>query len=114
MLILGAAYVLFALIVVIFGIFRFAERLRQKEVSFVRILLIAAGVTAAFGGFVLLSDVTVYQPALDFNHSQAAFLNRVFGLITWSFIGLFLGFAYGSGEGDRNCAARGQLRGCNG
>lgn len=99
-MILGAAYALFALVVVIFGIFRFAERLRQKEVSFVRILLIAAGVTAAFGGFVLLSDVTVYKPALDFNYGQAAFLSRVFGFITWGFIGLFLGFAYGSGEGD--------------
>ncbi len=99
-IILGAIYALLVLVVVIFGIFRFAERLRQKEVSFVRILVIAAGVTAAFGGFILLSDVTVYKPALDFSYSQPAFLNRVFGLITWAFIGLFLGFAYGSGEGD--------------
>ena len=98
--ILGAIYALLVLVVVIFGIFRFAERLRQKEVSFVRILVIAASVTAAFGGFILLSDVTVYRPALDFSYGQAAFLSRVFGLITWAFIGLFLGFAYGSGEGD--------------
>ena len=99
-IILGAIYALLVIVVVIFGIFRFAERLRQKEVSFVRILLIAAGVTAAFGGFVLLADVTVYKPALDLTYNQTGFLSRVFGFITWGFIGLFLGFAYGSGEGD--------------
>ncbi len=93
-------YFLLALGVIIFGIFRFTERLRQREVSYLRILLIAGGVTAAFGGFVLLTDVTVYQPALQLVYSQAAYLNRVFGFITWGFIGLFLGFAYGSGEGD--------------
>jgi serine phosphatase RsbU (regulator of sigma subunit) len=100
LIIFGAIYGLLVLVVVIYGIFRFTERLRQKEVSFIRILLIAAGVTAAFGGFTLLSDVTVYDAAKSFSYTQAAFLNRVFGLITWAFIGLFLGFAYGSGEGD--------------
>ncbi len=99
-IILGTIYALLVLVVVIFGIFRFAERLRQKEVSFLRILLIAAGVTAAFGGFILLADVTVYKPALDLTYNQSGFLSRVFGFITWGFIGLFLGFAYGSGEGD--------------
>ncbi len=98
--ILGAIYVLLVLVVVIFGIFRFTQRLRQKEVSFLRILLIAASVTAAFGGFVLLADVTVYGAALNLSYNQSGFMSRVFGFITWSFIGLFLGFAYGSGEGD--------------
>ncbi|HEX4946438.1 MAG TPA: SpoIIE family protein phosphatase [Blastocatellia bacterium] len=93
-------YFLLALVVIIFGIFRFAERLRQKEVSYLRILLIALSVTAAFGGFVLLADVTVYQAAVQLSYNQAAALSRVFGFITWGFIGLFLGFAYGSGEGD--------------
>jgi hypothetical protein len=93
-------YILLVIVVVIYGIFRFAERLRQHEVSFIRILLIAGGVTAAFGGFVLLTDVTVYKAAQELAYSQAAYLNRVFGFITWGFIGLLLGFAYGSGEGD--------------
>ena len=99
-IILGLFYALLVLIVVIFGIFRLAERLRQKEVSYIRILVIAASVTSAFGGFILLSDVTLYAPALDFKFTQTAYLARVFGLITWAFIGLFIGFAYGSGEGD--------------
>ena len=99
-LISAGIYILLALGGVIYGIFRFSQRLRQREVSFVRILLIAIGVTAAFGGFVVLTDVTVYKPALELAYSQVAYLNRVFGFITWGFIGLFLGFAYGSGEGD--------------
>lgn len=99
-IILGLLYALLVLIIIIFGIFRLAERLRQKEVSYIRILVITAGVTSAFGGFILLSDVTLYVPALDFKFTQTAYLGRVFGLITWAFIGLFLGFAYGSGEGD--------------
>jgi serine phosphatase RsbU (regulator of sigma subunit) len=96
----GAIYFLLVIVVIIFGIFRFAERLRQKEVSYLRILFIAAGVTAAFGGFTLLSDVTVYKPAADLTFGSVADLNRIFGFITWGVIGLFLGFAYGSGEGD--------------
>jgi serine phosphatase RsbU (regulator of sigma subunit)/MFS family permease len=100
LILLAGVYVLLAVVCIIFGIFRFAERLRQREVSFLRILLIAVAVAAAFGGFVVLSDVAVYQAASQFNYNEAAFLNRVFGFITWGFIGLFLGFAYGSGEGD--------------
>lgn len=109
LIVLGVIYVVLVLVVVVFGIFRFTERLRQKEVSFLRILLIAAGVAAAFGGFVLLSDVTLYNSALEFNYTQAAFLNPVFGFITWGFIGLFIGFAYGSGEGDLRESYPGKL-----
>lgn len=98
--IVGLIYGLLVLVVVIFGIFRFANRIRQKEVSFGRILLIAIVVAFAFGGFTLFADITAYKPALDLAFNQSAVLNRVFGAITWAFIGLFIGFAYGSGEGD--------------
>jgi serine phosphatase RsbU (regulator of sigma subunit) len=96
----GVIYGVLALIVVIFGIFRFTARLRQKEVSYARLFVIALGMTAAFGGFMFQTDVGVYDASLDLRLGGLAYLNNIFGLLTWGIIGLLLGFAYCSGEGD--------------
>jgi serine phosphatase RsbU (regulator of sigma subunit) len=93
-------YVLLALVVVIFGIFRFTERLRQKEVSYARLLVIALAVAATFGGFMFQTDVAVYDAASNLRLGELAYLNNIFGFMTWLLIGLLLGFAYCSGEGD--------------
>ena len=93
-------YGLLALVVIVFGIFRFTERLRQKEVSYVRLIVIALGVMAAFGGFIFQTDVAVYDASSNLRLSGMAFLNNIFGILTWGLLGLILGFAYCSGEGD--------------
>lgn len=93
-------YVLLAVVVVIFGIFRFTERLRQKEVSYARLIVLAIGVAAAFGGFMFQTDVGVYDAAASLRFGEMAYLNKVFGFLTWALMGLMLGFAYCSGEGD--------------
>lgn len=96
----GVIYGVLALIVVVFGIFRFTARLRQKEVSYARLFVIALGVAAAFGGFMFQTDVGVYDASLNLRLGSATFLNNFFGVLTWGFVGLLLGFAYCSGEGD--------------
>lgn len=99
-IIVTVIYILLAVVVVIFGIFRFTQRLRQKEVSYARLLVIAFGVAATFGGFMFQTDVGVYDAATNLQQGEYAYLNKIFGFLTWVLMGLMLGFAYCSGEGD--------------
>lgn len=99
-IIAASIYVILALVVVIFGIFRFTERLRQKEVSYARLIVIAIGVLAAFGGFMFQTDVGIYDAAMNLRFGGLSALNNIFGVLTWGLLGLVLGFAYCSGEGD--------------
>ena len=101
--------ILLGIAITIYGIFRFAARLRQKEVSFVRIGLIALAISLAFGSVILVTDVASYDPVPTLRTGSLTWIGRLFGVITWVLIGLVMGFAYGSGEGDLREAYPGKL-----
>ena len=100
MIVLAVLVVVLLLIVTIFGVFRFAERVRQKEVSYIRIFIIAFGVAIPFIGFTLQSDVTIYEPIQRLASLDTLSLFLVITSLPFLVLGLFLGVAYSSGEGD--------------
>ncbi len=100
MILLVIFVVVLLLIVTTFGIFRFAERVRQKEVSYARIFIIACSVAIPFMGFTLQSDVAIYEQILKLESLETLSLFLVIGNLPFLILGLFLGVAYSSGEGD--------------
>ncbi|MDX2041715.1 MAG: SpoIIE family protein phosphatase [Acidobacteriota bacterium] len=103
------AFCLVVAISVIFGVYRFVQRTRQKEVSYQRIIILALGFGAAMSSFVLASDLVVSQmagtPGFPIPDWVIQFSTVMFYLV----IALFVGMAYGGGEGDIREAYPGKL-----
>ncbi len=103
------AFCLVVAISVIFGIYRFVQRTRQKEVSYQRVAVLVFGFGAAMSSFVLASDMVVAQvavnPGFPIPDWGILFSTAMFYLV----IGLFVGMAYGGGEGDIREAYPGKL-----
>ncbi|HQR33985.1 MAG TPA: SpoIIE family protein phosphatase [Blastocatellia bacterium] len=103
------AFCLVTAISVIFGIYRFVQRARQKEVSYQRVLVLVLGFATAMSSFVLVSDFVVAQvagnPGFPVPDWGIQFSTAMFYLV----IGLFVGMAYGGGEGDIREAFPGKL-----
>ncbi|HKX28413.1 MAG TPA: SpoIIE family protein phosphatase [Blastocatellia bacterium] len=102
-------YGLVIVIVVIFGIYRFVQRAGQKEISYSRILLLTLILAAFISSFILLSDMVMYGVAgtPDFPLPDAAILLPA--VMVYLLLAMFLGLAYGSGEGDIREAYPGKL-----
>lgn len=103
------AFCLVTAISVIFGIYRFVQRARQKEVSYQRVLVLVLGFAAAMSSFVLVSDFVVAQvagnPGFPIPDWGIQFSVAMFYMV----VGLFVGMAYGGGEGDIREAFPGKL-----
>ncbi|MGH9755833.1 MAG: PP2C family protein-serine/threonine phosphatase [Blastocatellia bacterium] len=100
----GIAYAVLIMVVVIFGLYRFVQRVKQKEISYSRIALMTAVFAAVSSLFVLLTDVAHYDVAGQFDIPLPDWLLTPIiyfsALMFQVVIGLFLGIAYGSGESD--------------
>ena len=92
----------------VFGVVRFIKRARQKELSFARISFITFFLAIAFNLVIVLTDAAFYSVArLPFAlPSWSIYVST--GLV-WLAGGLFVGIAYGSGEGDIREAYPGKL-----
>lgn len=103
------AFCLVVAVSVIFGIYRFVQRTRQKEVSYQRVIILVLAFGAAMSSFVLASDLVVAQmavnPGFPIPDWVILFSTTMFYLV----IGLFVGMAYGGGEGDIREAYPGKL-----
>ncbi len=104
------AYFLVVAIFLIFGIYRFIQRARQKEVSYQRVISLIALFGVAMASFMLASDTVVYEivgnaPDFPVPDWVLLFSSSMFYIL----MGLFLGMAYGSGEGDLREAFPGKL-----
>jgi hypothetical protein len=93
----------------ILGINRFIKRARQKELSYQRIFFITIFTATVYNLFVILGDVVTYQTASNTAQPPPAWIILVSASLFWVLIGLFLGMAYGSGEGDIREAYPGKL-----
>jgi serine phosphatase RsbU (regulator of sigma subunit) len=102
-------YGLIVLIVVIFGIYRFVQRVRQKEVSYSRVCLLTLIFASLTSSFILLSDVVLYDVAGNLNQHPPDLVILFSASMMYLVMALFLGLAYGSGEGDIREAYPGKL-----
>ena len=100
----GVAYALLIIAGVIFSLYQFVQRVKQQEISYSRIALVGAIFAAAMALFVLLTDLAIYDLAAE---RDIPIPDRLFnvivlfsGAMAYSVVGLFMGLAYGSGEGD--------------
>ena len=87
-------------IVVIFGIYRFVQRVKQKELSFQRVAVLTGLFTAATSLTVLLTDVAIYDVSGMPGFPAPDWAINLIGAMGNALLGLFIGLAYGSGEGD--------------
>lgn len=93
---------------VIFGLYRFVKRARQKELSYARIFFITCFLATVLNLVVILSDVALYNTAMLPVTAPSWVIYITSGLI-WILGGLFIGLAYGGGEGDLREAYPGKL-----
>jgi serine phosphatase RsbU (regulator of sigma subunit) len=98
------AYGLLVAVVLIFGLYRFVQRVKQKEVSYSRIALVAIVFAAVLSLFLLLTDIVFYGNGAvhDLPIPDWLLTSIIYFSVTMFYIvcGVFIGFAYGSGEGD--------------
>ena len=100
----GVAYALLIIAGVIFSFYQFVQRVKQQEISYSRIAMVAAIFATGLVLFVLLTDLAIYDLAAE---RDIPIPDRLFnvivlfsGAMAYSVVGLFMGLAYGSGEGD--------------
>lgn len=103
------AFWLVLIVTLSFGVYRFIKRARQKEISYLRIFLITGFVALVLNLFVMLSDGALYQVAATSRDAVPAWLIYLSSGMFWVLVALFLGLAYGSGEGDIREAYPGKL-----
>jgi serine phosphatase RsbU (regulator of sigma subunit) len=88
----------------IFGLYRFVQRVKQQEISYSRIAMVTIIFASMLSLFLLLSDMVFYD--LGAGHDRGLpdwLLNSIIYFSVTMFyvvVGLFIGLAYGSGEGD--------------
>lgn len=103
-IVFAIAYGILVIAVLIFSIYRFVQRVKQKEISYSRIALTTVVFAGVMSLFVLLTDVAVYdvagQPDIPVPDWMLTLIITFSALMSYAVIGLFMGLAYGSGEGD--------------
>ncbi|MBO0720168.1 MAG: SpoIIE family protein phosphatase [Blastocatellia bacterium] len=106
--IMGIIGVLVTLIMVLFGIYRFVQRARQKEISYSRIVLLVVLYAAIISVLNFTSDEILYETSgnLDGTSSTVVILSTS---LTFIFMLFIIGLAFGSGEGDVREAYPGKL-----
>jgi serine phosphatase RsbU (regulator of sigma subunit) len=98
------AYCLLFAAVLIFGLYRFVQRVKQQEISYSRIAMVTIVFASMLSLFLLLTDQVFYD--IGGGHDRGIpdwLLNSIVYFSVTMFyvvVGLFIGFAYGSGEGD--------------
>src|SRR5262249_47562676 len=103
-IVFGVAYGVLIAVVLIFSVYRFVQRVNQKEISYSRIALVTVVFAAVLALFILLTDVAVYdvagQPDIPVPDWLLTLIITFSAAMAYSVAGLFMGLAYGSGEGD--------------
>src|SRR5262249_16792847 len=103
-IVFAVAYGLLVAAVLIFGLYRFVQRVNQKEISYSRIVLVTIVFAVVLSLFALLTDVAFYNNGalVDIPIPDWLLTSIIYFTVTMVYIvcGLFIGFAYGSGEGD--------------
>ncbi len=96
-------------IVIIFGLYRFVQRAQQKEVSYSRSFILTFFIAAIMSGFIMITDVAIYGVAQNPEFPAPDWVIYFSSSMFYVLVGIFLGLAYGSGEGDIREAYPGKL-----
>lgn len=108
-----ASSILYSLVMgifIIYGIYRFIQRARQKEVSYRRLLSLVLLIGAVITSFQALTDTILYtQAKTTMNPIWVDWFILSSIVVMNLLIGLFMGLAYASGEGDIREAYPGKL-----
>jgi serine phosphatase RsbU (regulator of sigma subunit) len=103
-IVFGVTYGLLIAAVLIFGLYRFVQRVKQKEISYSRIALVTVVFASVLALYILLTDVAFYDVAAQLDIQIPGWLLTLIiyfsATMSYSVGGLFMGLAYGSGEGD--------------
>jgi serine phosphatase RsbU (regulator of sigma subunit) len=103
-IVFGVAYGLLIAAVLIFGLYRFVQRVKQKEISYSRIALVTIIFASVLALYILLTDIAIYDISAQLDVLKPDWLLTLIiyfsATMFYSVGGLFMGLAYGSGEGD--------------
>jgi hypothetical protein len=103
-IVFGVIYGLLVAAVLIFGLYRFVQRLKQQEISYSRIALVTIIFAAVLSLYILLTDVAFYVNGglHDIPVNDWLITSLIYFSVTMFYVvcGLCIGLAYGSGEGD--------------
>lgn len=102
-------YLLSLIVLVIFGLYRFVQRARQREVSYHRVGLLGLVFCLALSSYILLTDAVLYDVVKTIDQNVPILFLRISMSLFWVFCGLFFGMAYASAEGDVREANPGKL-----
>lgn len=102
-------YSLLLFVAVVYGLYRFVRRARQQEVSYSRALLLGGIFAAVMAAFVLIVDTALYETNRNSGFPVPDWMILFSGSMAYAVLGLFMGLAYGSGEGDIREAYPGKL-----
>src|SRR5882672_10482062 len=98
------AYGLLIAFVLSFSIYRFVQRVKQKEISSSRIALVTVVFASVLTIYILLTDMAIYDVAgatdIPVPNWLLTLIIYFSSIMLYSVGGLFMGVAYGSGEGD--------------
>lgn len=104
-----ALYSLLLFVVVVYGLYRFVRRAQQREVSYSRALLLGGIFAAVMAAFVLIVDTALYETNRNPGFPVPDWMILFSGSMVYAVLGLFMGLAYGAGEGDIREAYPGKL-----
>ncbi len=93
-------------IVFIFGLYRFVQRARQRELSYQRIAILTFVIATLFLSVILLTDVATFDNATRSGPNWPVY---VVATLSYVLMGFVVAAAYGSGEGDLREAYPGKL-----
>jgi serine phosphatase RsbU (regulator of sigma subunit) len=100
----SVVYLILVIVVLAFSLYRFVQRVKQKEIAYSRIALVTIIFAAVLSLFILLTDVAVYDAAdatdIPVPDWMIIWMITFLAAMLYVVVGLFMGLAYGSGEGD--------------
>ncbi|HEY8461970.1 MAG TPA: SpoIIE family protein phosphatase [Blastocatellia bacterium] len=103
-IVFGVAYGLLFAASLIFGLYRFVQRVKQEEISYSRIAMVTIIFASMLSLFLLLTDIVFYDVGAGHDRGIPDWMltSIIYLSVTMFYVGcgLFIGFAYGSGEGD--------------
>ncbi|HVF51702.1 MAG TPA: SpoIIE family protein phosphatase [Pyrinomonadaceae bacterium] len=105
---IGLSYLLI-FIFALYGLYRYIQRARQKEVAHGRSLLLCLAVAASYMFIALQTDFHKFSLQTNVNPTVMFWFMIATTLIVFIMLGLVIGLAYGSSEGDTREAFPGKL-----
>lgn len=92
-----------------YGLYRYLQRTWQKEVPHARSLLLGAVLSVAFFFIALQSEFYIFGPPIGANKAGIYWIMLMGTVMVFAVMGMAMGLAYGSGEGDVREAYPGKL-----